>query len=239
DADMETQVRQTLDRIGRVLAEAGASWEHVVFLRAYFVDIALGLPAYRKVRTDYLVKPYPASTAVGVPALAVPELQVEIEAMAVVRPPATRRSQLPRPGPCSGPRVGSDRLDRRRPPSKSLASRPGDRLCSAMARPRAHPRADTPCRLLSHPLRDRRGIIMDPRNRREFLADVGRGMLVAGVGSSLAADLGLAPAWAGEDERPLVFGRDIEPLVALMQETEPDRLLPILVERSRSGADLG
>ena len=35
---------------------------------------------------------------------------------------------------------------------------------------------------------------MSRYHRREFLADVGRGMLVAGVGSALAQDLGLAPA---------------------------------------------
>ena len=36
--------------------------------------------------------------------------------------------------------------------------------------------------------------IMSRYHRREFLADVGRGMLVASVGSALAQDLGLAPA---------------------------------------------
>ena len=35
---------------------------------------------------------------------------------------------------------------------------------------------------------------MTNTNRREFLADVGKGMLVASVGSGLAAELGLAPA---------------------------------------------
>src|SRR5690606_30740522 len=70
------------------------------------------------------------------------------------------------------------------------------------------------------------------------LADVGRGMLVAGVGSALATDLGLAPAWAGEEERPLAFPGEIEPLVALMQETDPERLLPILVEKLDAGTGL-
>ncbi len=39
---------------------------------------------------------------------------------------------------------------------------------------------------------------MERYRRRDFLADVGRGMLVASVGSTLAQDLGLAtsPAWA-------------------------------------------
>lgn len=84
DADMETQMRQTFDRIGRVLAEAGAGWEHVVILRSYFVHMERDLPVYRKVRKDYLKKPYPASTAVGTPVLAIPGLDIEIEAVAII-----------------------------------------------------------------------------------------------------------------------------------------------------------
>jgi enamine deaminase RidA (YjgF/YER057c/UK114 family) len=83
-ADMETQIRQTFDRIGLVLKAGGASFHDVVMIRAYFVNIARDLPVYRKVRKDYLTEPYPASTALGVTALAVPELLVEIEAVAIL-----------------------------------------------------------------------------------------------------------------------------------------------------------
>ena len=57
------------------------------------------------------------------------------------------------------------------------------------------------------------------RTRREFLGNVGRGMLVASVGFGTAFDMGLTPAWADEDggER-LAFG-GLEPLVGLMQDT--------------------
>lgn len=79
---------------------------------------------------------------------------------------------------------------------------------------------------------------MNRYHRREFLADVGRGMLVASVGSTLAHDLGLAPAtFADETAKRLTFG-PIEPLVALMQETSPDRLLPVVIERMKGGTDL-
>ncbi|WP_406700792.1 hypothetical protein V5E97_18560 [Singulisphaera sp. Ch08] len=79
---------------------------------------------------------------------------------------------------------------------------------------------------------------MSDYRRREFLADVGRGMLVASVGSVVAQDLGLAPrALADEGFSRLTFG-SMEPLVALMQETSADKLLPIVVERIKSGADL-
>ena len=76
-----------------------------------------------------------------------------------------------------------------------------------------------------------------PRTRREFLADVGQGMVVAAVGIEVARDLGLVRCLADETGDLLLFGR-IEPLVCLMQETPANRLLPTLMERLRSGTDL-
>ena len=75
------------------------------------------------------------------------------------------------------------------------------------------------------------------RTRREFFAEVGRGMLVATVGYEVASGLALTPAVAEEVPEPLAFG-DLEPLVCLMQETPADRLLPALVKQLRSGVDL-
>src|SRR5207244_827111 len=49
------------------------------------------------------------------------------------------------------------------------------------------------------------GRTMMNRNRREFLADVGKGMLLASVGSTLAFDLGLTPAFAVEGKDTLSF----------------------------------
>jgi hypothetical protein len=78
---------------------------------------------------------------------------------------------------------------------------------------------------------------MNARTRRQFLQQVGCGMLVAGVGYGTALDLGLTPAWGGEPAESLTFG-GIEPLVRLLQETAPDRLLPLLAARLRDGAEL-
>lgn len=80
---------------------------------------------------------------------------------------------------------------------------------------------------------------MRATNRREFLADVGKGMLIAGLGPALAADLGLARVSAATEagSNRLNFGA-LEPLVALMQETPLDRLLPALVEKQKAGTDL-
>ncbi len=75
-------------------------------------------------------------------------------------------------------------------------------------------------------------------NRREFLANVGRGMLVASVGSTLAEDLGLAPpALAADDSERLSFGA-MEPLVALMEDTPATQLLAALMTKLKEGAEL-
>lgn len=74
--------------------------------------------------------------------------------------------------------------------------------------------------------------------RREFLGNVGRGMLVAGVGLGTALDMGLTPAWAEERAGDrLAFGA-LEPLVGLMQDTAVRRLVPVLVEKLRAGTEL-
>lgn len=76
-----------------------------------------------------------------------------------------------------------------------------------------------------------------PNTRREFLADVGRGMVVATVGYSIASELGLATTFASDAAGDLNFG-DLEPLVCLMQETPANKLLPKLAGALESGADL-
>jgi enamine deaminase RidA (YjgF/YER057c/UK114 family) len=83
-ADTETQIRQIFERIGVILHAAGASFEHIVILRSYFVHFSRDLPVYRKVRKEYLTKPYPASTAVGVTELAPTGNKIEIEAVAIL-----------------------------------------------------------------------------------------------------------------------------------------------------------
>ena len=83
-ADMETQIRQTFDKIGLLLKAAGASFANVVFVRSYWVHLQRDLKTFRQVRRDYLVEPYPASTAVGTTELATPGLELEIEVVAIV-----------------------------------------------------------------------------------------------------------------------------------------------------------
>ncbi len=76
---------------------------------------------------------------------------------------------------------------------------------------------------------------MSQRTRRELFGDLGKGMIAAAVGSSLASDLGFA--FAAEDPGHINFG-DLEPLVAFLQETPPDKLLPKVNEKLKAGTDL-
>ena len=78
---------------------------------------------------------------------------------------------------------------------------------------------------------------MTGRNRREFLTEVGRGALTAGLGVGLAADLGLAPARAEAPDDRLTFG-PMEPLVGLMQDTPPDKLQPLLIAKLQDDTKL-
>src|SRR6516165_1298532 len=79
---------------------------------------------------------------------------------------------------------------------------------------------------------------MDRYRRREFFAEVSRGMLVASVGLGTALDMGLTSA-RGEDDAGgrITFG-GLEPLVSLMQETPVGRLVPVLVEKLKAGTEL-
>jgi hypothetical protein len=62
-------------------------------------------------------------------------------------------------------------------------------------------------------------------------------MLVAGIGSNLAMELGISSAFANEDAASLTFG-SLESLVDLMQQTPVEKLQPALVNEIKSGVGL-
>jgi enamine deaminase RidA (YjgF/YER057c/UK114 family) len=82
--DPRQQIEQTFRNLGAALTAAGGTFNDVVKLTTYLVDIA-HLPIIRDVRPRYLVGEHPpASTLVAVTALARAELLVEMEAVAVL-----------------------------------------------------------------------------------------------------------------------------------------------------------
>jgi hypothetical protein len=75
---------------------------------------------------------------------------------------------------------------------------------------------------------------MTPTNRRAFLTDVGRGMLAAGLGTSLANDLGFSTAFAAEGSDSIPLGQYTS-LVELMRNTPAEKLQPLLANMVLKG----
>jgi enamine deaminase RidA (YjgF/YER057c/UK114 family) len=83
--DFRAQATQAFENLKLGLAAAGASFEHVVKVTAYFTDMT-HLQSYFEVRDRYVnTKAPPASTAVQISKLARESALFEIEAIAVVQ----------------------------------------------------------------------------------------------------------------------------------------------------------
>jgi enamine deaminase RidA (YjgF/YER057c/UK114 family) len=66
-----------------VLEAAGASLADIVELTTFHTDLRGDIHAFGRVKDEYLPDRYPSWTAVGVTQLALPELRIEIRAVAV------------------------------------------------------------------------------------------------------------------------------------------------------------
>ncbi len=81
--DTVEQFRLAMDNLDIVLRAAGGRPEHIVKVTIYLTDVA-DRQRINPIRQKYWGEHRPASTLVGVAALALPALKVEIEAEAVV-----------------------------------------------------------------------------------------------------------------------------------------------------------
>ncbi len=81
--DFSCQAEQTFANLAEVLAAAGSSLHQVVKVTIYLTDMA-HFSDVIALREKYFSYPYPADTIVEVSALALPELEIEIEATALV-----------------------------------------------------------------------------------------------------------------------------------------------------------
>lgn len=94
--DFRAQCVQAFENMTLALKAANATWRDVVKINNFLVDIEANMSGFREVRDRYLnTKAPPASTTIGVPALARPGGLFEIEAIAVLpvkSGAATRRS---------------------------------------------------------------------------------------------------------------------------------------------------
>jgi len=83
--DFRAQCVRAFDNMTLALKAAGARWSDVVKINNFLVGIESNIGAFREVRDRYLnTAAPPASTTIGVPALARPGGLFEIEAIAVL-----------------------------------------------------------------------------------------------------------------------------------------------------------
>ena len=80
--DFDAQAEQTFRNLARVLEAGGASLDRVVKVTIFLTDMA-NFPKIVELRKRWFSAPYPADTIVEVRSLALPELEIEIEAIAV------------------------------------------------------------------------------------------------------------------------------------------------------------
>lgn len=79
----EAQARRALHNLGTVLRNAGSGLEHVVKVTIFVTDMRV-IDQVVELRREYFTEPYPADTIAQVAALARPDWQIEIEAIATV-----------------------------------------------------------------------------------------------------------------------------------------------------------
>ena len=80
--DFDAQAEQAFANLRRTLEAAGSSLEKVVKVTIYLTDMS-NFPKIVELRGRHFTEPWPADTIVGVTALALPELEIEIEAIAL------------------------------------------------------------------------------------------------------------------------------------------------------------
>lgn len=83
EGDVYAQSKQIFKNIEEALASAGASMAEVVKITTYLTDISR-YGEFGKARTEAFPNGVPSSTVVTSPALVMPELLVEVEALAVI-----------------------------------------------------------------------------------------------------------------------------------------------------------
>jgi enamine deaminase RidA (YjgF/YER057c/UK114 family) len=80
---MEAQAHLAFQALQSALEAAGANLTDIVELTTFHTDLRGEIGAFARVKDEYLPNRYPSWTAVGVTQLALPELRVEIRAVAV------------------------------------------------------------------------------------------------------------------------------------------------------------
>jgi len=82
--DFDAQAEQVFLNLKRVLEAAGSGLDRIVKVTIFLTDMA-NFPKIVELRGRWFSEPWPADTIVEVSSLALPELEIEIEAIALRR----------------------------------------------------------------------------------------------------------------------------------------------------------
>lgn len=82
EGDFEAQAVQAFENLRAVLAAGGSGMDKLIKVTIYVTDMA-NFESVVKIRGRYFSPPWPADTLVEVSALALPELMIEIEGIAL------------------------------------------------------------------------------------------------------------------------------------------------------------
>ncbi|MCL1479644.1 MULTISPECIES: RidA family protein [unclassified Marinobacter] len=79
--DVNAQIEQAMSNIKRALESVGSGIERIFKITVYLTDMA-NFEHVMTMRHRYFCEPWPADTTVGVQALALPELMIELDVIA-------------------------------------------------------------------------------------------------------------------------------------------------------------
>ncbi|MBL6928148.1 MAG: RidA family protein [Rhodospirillales bacterium] len=82
--EIEAQFVQLFENMKMVLEAGGASFESIIELVGYFVEMQRDFSLYQDVRDRYIRADFPAQTAIGVRELSTPGLLLELKCIALV-----------------------------------------------------------------------------------------------------------------------------------------------------------
>lgn len=79
---VENEFRDAWEKIGLILAEAGADYADIVDTTIYMADLASNAAVMAKIKDTFVQAPYPASTWIGVSGFVRPGARAEIKVIA-------------------------------------------------------------------------------------------------------------------------------------------------------------
>lgn len=83
------EFRDAFHQLGTILEAAGATMGDIVDITSFHVDLPTTLQDFMAVKDEFVAEPYPAWTAIGCVALAVPGARAEVKVVAVIDSAAT------------------------------------------------------------------------------------------------------------------------------------------------------